>query len=56
MHYAVRMGRLDVVARLVAAGADTERKGDAFGKTPRQLAHDYGHNRVVEYLNKTHGI
>ncbi len=56
LHYAVRLGRVDVVGRLISAGADIERRGDVYGKTPRQLAQDYRHSSIYEYLTLAHGI
>jgi tRNA A-37 threonylcarbamoyl transferase component Bud32 len=51
LHYAVRLGRQDVVAMLVCAGADIAIKGDG-QKTPLEIAIEGTNADITNYLNK----
>ena len=51
MMLASKYGELDVVKKLVEAGADTEKEGKN-GETAFEFALDYGHEDIAELLLK----
>src|SRR5690242_2677000 len=50
LHYAVRLGRKDVVSQLLCAGASIEIKGNML-----ELAVESRHNEIAAHLNRVHG-
>ncbi len=50
LHVASRAGNLDIVKRLVALGADINKRGGTFDANPLKTAASYGHIEIVRYL------
>lgn len=50
LHEAARLGHLDLVRLLVDQGASVWARNDA-DRTPRDVAAQYGHTEIVEYLD-----
>jgi ankyrin repeat protein len=52
LHYAVHMGRTEVVEELLARGADTSLVDTQTNQTPAQWARELGHSDIADRLER----
>lgn len=54
LHYAALLNEVEMVALLVAAGANTDSRDSLDEETPIDVARAHGHDKIVELLLRAH--